>query len=237
MPLVCLRIDYRPGVSECILLEFVEGVNYKAFSQLLHNVLKQQPKRASFIDKNILGGLLQLCLSDRERELVRYAAVKSAGLSSTQAQKQLGFQNMTDRVAKVQNAFQHAMFIRKSIDGLASTKDKAFLKSIGITIDDSSSSEYSEDENNKYQLLKIKDISEFEALTAECHAAETRKAQQQLTETGNCEGYNDDNGKINDDDNEEYCGVYMKKKLMKLKNGMWNVVSLGVCKYCGESQY
>ena len=40
MPLVCLRIDYRPGVSECILLEFV-GVNYKAFSQLLHNVLKQ----------------------------------------------------------------------------------------------------------------------------------------------------------------------------------------------------
>ena len=24
MPLVCLRIDYRPGVSECILLEFVE---------------------------------------------------------------------------------------------------------------------------------------------------------------------------------------------------------------------
>ena len=52
MPLVCLCIDYRPGVSDCILLEFVEGVNYNAFLQLLHNVLKQQPKRASFIDKN-----------------------------------------------------------------------------------------------------------------------------------------------------------------------------------------
>jgi len=28
-----------------------------------------------------------------------------------------------------------------------------------------------------------------------------------LTETGNCEGHNDDDGTINDDDNEEYCGV------------------------------
>ena len=115
MPLVCLRIDYRPGESECILLEFLEGVNYKSFPQLLYNVLKQQPKRASFIDKNILGGLLQLCLSDRERKLVRYTAVKSSGLSSTQAQKQLGFQNMTDRVAEVENAIQHSKFIRKSI--------------------------------------------------------------------------------------------------------------------------
>ena len=33
-----------------------------------------------------------------------------------------------------------------------------------------------------------------------------RKAQQQLTETGNCERHIDDNGTINDD-NEEYCGV------------------------------
>ena len=48
---------------------------------------------------------------------------------------------MTDRVAKVENANQHAKFIHKSIDALASTKGKAFLKSVGITIDDSSSSE------------------------------------------------------------------------------------------------
>ena len=116
-----------------------------------------------------MGELLQLCLSDGEWELVRYTAVKSSGLFSTQAQKQLGFQSMTDRVAKVKNAIQHAKFNCKSIDALASTKDKAFLKSVGITIDDSSSSEDSEDEtNNECQQLEIKDISELEALTAEC---------------------------------------------------------------------
>jgi len=35
-------------------------------------------------------------------------------------------------------------------------------------------------------------------------AAATRKVQQQLTETGNCKGHNDDDGTIND---EGYCGV------------------------------
>ena len=35
-------------------------------------------------------------------------------------------------------------------------------------------------------------------------AAAMWKAQQQLTETGNCEGHNDANGTIND---EEHCGV------------------------------
>ena len=40
-----------------------------------------------------------------------------------------------------------------------------------------------------------------------------------MTETGNCEGHNDDNGTINDD-NEEHCGVCGILKLMKLKNGL-----------------
>ena len=62
-----------------------------------------------------------------------------------------------------------SLFASLYIDALASTKDKAFVKSVGITVDDSSSSEDSEDENNnEYQQLEIKDISEFEALTAEC---------------------------------------------------------------------
>ena len=35
-------------------------------------------------------------------------------VSSTQAQKYFGFQNMTDRVAKVESAIQYAMFICRS---------------------------------------------------------------------------------------------------------------------------
>ena len=77
---------------------------------------------------------------------------------------------MTDRVAKVESAIQHAKFIRRSIDSLAATKDKAFLKSVGITIDDdTSSSEDSEQEgNNEYRQLEIMNVSEFAALIADC---------------------------------------------------------------------
>lgn len=35
MPLVCLRLDYKPGKSECILIEYHDGVNYKNLLQLL----------------------------------------------------------------------------------------------------------------------------------------------------------------------------------------------------------
>ena len=38
MPLVCLRLDYKPGKSECILIEYHDGVNYKNLLQLLQNV-------------------------------------------------------------------------------------------------------------------------------------------------------------------------------------------------------
>jgi len=43
-----------------------------------------------------------MLIRSEERELARYTAVKSAGLSLTQAQKHFGFQNMTNRVAKVE---------------------------------------------------------------------------------------------------------------------------------------
>ena len=85
-----------------------------------------------------------MCESDRERELIRYTVVKSSGLSSTQAHKQLGFQNMDQRIGKVDNAIKQAKCICKSIDMLATTKDKAFLKSVGITDQDTSSSDDSE---------------------------------------------------------------------------------------------
>ena len=35
MPLACIRIDYAPGRSECVLLEYHHGVNYKNLSKLL----------------------------------------------------------------------------------------------------------------------------------------------------------------------------------------------------------
>ena len=116
----------------------------------------------------MLAGLLKMCVSDREQELIRYAVVKSSGLSSTQAYKQLGFQNMDQRIGKVDNAIKHAKFIRESIDMLATIKDKVFLKSVGIIDRDTSSSE---DDSEIQQLTtnaEIPEIFNFSTIAEEC---------------------------------------------------------------------
>ena len=86
MPLACLCIDYSPGVSKCILTEFLPSIDYKNFAGLLSSIIKQQQnlkQPVCCLDKSLLAGLLKMCGSDRERELLRYTAVKSLGLSAT----------------------------------------------------------------------------------------------------------------------------------------------------------
>ena len=60
--------------------------------------------------------------------------------------------------------------LSRPIDTLATTKDNTFLKSVGITFDEgTSSSENSEDEDNiECQQFEIMDNSEFAALTEDC---------------------------------------------------------------------
>jgi hypothetical protein len=151
MPLACLRVDYKPGVSECILVEHHNNsVDYKTYANLLCTLIKKQQQVISnsptqAMDKALLRSLLQLCESDRERECLRYAVVKSSGLSTTQACKAFGFQNLSSRLSQVENAIKHAQCIRESIDKLARTKEKALLQSFGLECRDSSSdSEYSD---------------------------------------------------------------------------------------------
>ena len=64
MPLACIRIDYAPGRSECVLLEHHHGVNYKNLSKLLQNVVPKSSPSA--VDKTLIHSLLGLCQSDRE---------------------------------------------------------------------------------------------------------------------------------------------------------------------------
>ncbi len=60
------------------------------------------------IDKKMLKSLLVLCESDRERETLRYAVVKSSGLSMTQARKSFGYDNASRRMLNVENAAKGA---------------------------------------------------------------------------------------------------------------------------------
>ena len=145
MPLSCVRVDYAPGQSECFLVEYHPGVNYVNLSKLLQSVLPKSP--STVMDKPLIQSLLGLCQSDRERECVRFAVFKASGLSATQARKQFGFENMTQRTKKVEDVIAHVEYIRTAIEKLAMTKELAVLRNLGLTCNDKESSD-SENEDS-----------------------------------------------------------------------------------------
>lgn len=125
MPLVCLRLDYKPaGKSECILIEYCNGVNYNN----LQNVIPKSAVTDTKMNKSLFKELLALCQSDREREC---AIFQASGVTSTQARLLFGFHSISERAKKVKDAYSHAHYIRTGIDKLAVTSDKPVLNSIG----------------------------------------------------------------------------------------------------------
>ena len=155
MPLACLRVDYRPGVSKCFLVEHHPSVNYENLTSLLRCIMERQQPKSSVppLDKATVKSLLGLCQSDKERECIRYAVFKASGVSSTQARKQFGFENMVERSKRVEACIDHAKYIRKSLDELARSRERSVLMSLGIQPDSSDSSsvgESTDDEDDYY---------------------------------------------------------------------------------------
>ena len=158
MPLACVRIDYRPGQSECFLIEHNEAVDYRNFAEILRNLI---PRTATTsVDRGVVKSMLGLCQTDRERELLRCAVVKSAGLSATQARKQLGFGSMSQRMTRLNEVIKHAEYIRGSVEKLASIKERAVLRSLGINCnsnDDTSGSSSDDDCDEAVEMLDVSD--------------------------------------------------------------------------------
>ena len=152
MPLACIRVDYRAGISECFLIEYQPNTNYTSIQALIKSVMqKNSTPNGDPISKDVVKSLLSLCNSDRERECLRYTVYKASGLSATQVRKRYGFQSMNERSQVVEDALQHAKYIRESIDELAKSKDQSMLKALGLpsdSVDSDSSDDLSTDDEH-----------------------------------------------------------------------------------------
>ena len=146
MPLVCVRVDYKPGVYEYFLLESIPGVNYQHFIHLFQAFTQHTPPQTTTLSKQELKSLLSVCKSDRERACIRYAVFKASGLSATHARKQFGFQDISRQVKDVEEALKQCQSIRDSIDKLANIQEKSLLVSLGIPVP--SDGEESDDESS-----------------------------------------------------------------------------------------
>ena len=161
IPLVTLGIgDRGKGNYSIYFVEKQCSVQYKFLQSLLNNWINCQDRKSPevYLRKETVKEPLKLAESSGERQRLKYAIVKAAGMSSTQAKETYGFNNMSTKIGEVESALEDAAAIRNAIENIADIKDQAVLHSLGIydtTVEDESeSSDDSETDS---------DISEDEA--------------------------------------------------------------------------
>lgn len=152
MPFAAVGIGSKnAGSYRIYLVEKQMCTNYAVFQALLNEVVgKTVGSRVSFVTKEEMKSLLTLAESEAEKEHLKYAVVKSAGMSADKAQKMFGFHNVNRRAVTVESAHEEACEIKDSIMNIARLKDSALLESFGLqdtlSDDDKSDSENDDDD-------------------------------------------------------------------------------------------
>ncbi|KAL9983134.1 hypothetical protein ACROYT_G005266 [Oculina patagonica] len=108
--------------------------------------------------------LLALAESESERKRLKYAVVKSAGMSNTKAKRVYGVSGVSDTKQKVEQATEDACAIREAIENIAKVKDKAVLQSMGVR--DDSDSDEAETMNTESETDTGDDVTEDQPLQA-----------------------------------------------------------------------
>ena len=134
MPLVTLGIgDPKKGNYSIYVVEKQCTVQYKVLKSLLNNWINCQDEQSPLnLRKETVNSLLKLAESDAERQRLKYAIVRAAGLSSSKAKNVYGFNDMSSEVSKVENVLEEATAIREVIENIVKVKDEAIVRSLGI---------------------------------------------------------------------------------------------------------
>ena len=155
MPLAAVRLgEPSSGRAEVQLMELIPGVNYIKILHFLTGCPRKQGGCTPSMSKQELKHLLSLAQSDKERECIRYAVYKASGISATQARKKFGFENMSERCCRVEEALKDAQAIRECIESLSSTQEHAMLESFGIHDSPSGSSSDTEDSSESGEAMQ-----------------------------------------------------------------------------------
>jgi hypothetical protein len=131
------------------LVEKQSQVDYSIFQTLLERAAIKPGAKELSISKEEMSNLLYLAEMESQRELLKYAVVKAAGLSNTKAKHFYGISEVKKRKERVEQAFEKASSIRESIEKIARLKDRALLFSLGVDcVSESDTTSESESDND-----------------------------------------------------------------------------------------
>ena len=150
MPLACIGVGNVSEGSYCMyLVEKQSQVDYSIFQTLLERAAIKPGAKELSISKEEMSNLLYLAEMESQRELLKYAVVKAAGLSNTKAKHFYGISEVKKRKERVEQAFEKASSIRESIEKIARLKDRALLFSLGVDcVSESDTTSKSESDND-----------------------------------------------------------------------------------------
>ena len=142
------------GTSCLYLVEKQNPANLYVLQSLLKEAcIKKQTNKG--LTKEDMKKLLNLAESECERKRLKYAVVKSSGISRTKAKAVYGFNNMTTKIGDVEKAMEEACAIRQAIKDIAKTKEKSVLLPLGISESSESGSdtESETDRESSYDMV------------------------------------------------------------------------------------
>ena len=117
MPLACIGVGNVSQGSYCMyLVEKQSQVDYSIFQTLLEKAAIKPGAKELSISKEEMSNLLYLAETESQRELLKYAVVKAAGLSNTKAKHFYGINGVKKRKEKVEQAFEKAASINKRMN-------------------------------------------------------------------------------------------------------------------------
>ena len=130
--LVSLKVE-----SHNLLMERHDGVTPVNIAQMLNTMASKSQRKT--LDKSFVKLLLNLAGSECAH--VFGMLWWNRDLSTKQARKQYGFQNMKERSLHVELAIEQVEEIQETVDYLAKIQDEALLTSFGIRDDPQSESD------------------------------------------------------------------------------------------------
>lgn len=163
IPVVAIRIgDVNKGNSFTILTESMHGVNYVRIGALINGLIETTAYAQAhpMLEKNCVKMLLEMAQTDRERECMRYAIYKSSAMSATQCRRNYGFENITSRADRVEDAIRTVRDIRETIEEVANVQDKSIMATFGLSTENINSSDDSCDEEEAYETAIVTPFTE-----------------------------------------------------------------------------
>ena len=155
LPVVVFPVKQHQRVA--LYVTESEGLQCSKMESLIQNLLEMQERKASELSKATSSVICDLTRSEADKELIKYTALLSSGVSSAQARKLYGISESTTLKAEVSQALAKASEIQEAVNKLSSVKDKCILESLGI-IDETCSSDESQDESGDEESMSLSSL-------------------------------------------------------------------------------